>query len=163
MNDGEKLVRTYSDDKNMMMLKMKYHDNKEMMSMMIIVARTYWWCIFYPSPLLTDSNGSEVCSDVVFHVNTNHSNNLNTPFFSNFINFEYVHLALDPGHPEVRKGCNNITKWRKPSNFETFKPKTKVFMHFKFLLLCLLSLHCCLHTSHITAMERRASLLLCKQ
>ena len=81
MNDGEKLVRTYSDDKNMMMLKMKYHDNKEMMSMMIIVARTYWWCILYPSPLLTDSNGSEVCSDVVFLVNTNHSYNLNTPIF----------------------------------------------------------------------------------
>ena len=124
MNDGEKLVRTYSDDKNMMMLKMKYHENKEMMSLIIIVARTYWWCIFYPSPLLTDSNGSEVCSDVVFHVNTNHSNNLNTPFFSNFINFEYVHLALDPGHPEVRKGWDDITKWRKPSNFETVKPNT---------------------------------------
>ena len=41
MNDGEKLLRMYSDDMNMMMLKMKYHDNKEMMSMMIIVARTY--------------------------------------------------------------------------------------------------------------------------
>ena len=41
MNDGEKLVRTYSDDKNMMMLKMKYHENKEMMSLIIIVARTY--------------------------------------------------------------------------------------------------------------------------
>ena len=40
MNDGEKLVRTYSDDKNTVMLKMKYHENKEMMSMMIIVART---------------------------------------------------------------------------------------------------------------------------
>ena len=37
MNDGEKLVRMYCDDKNMMMLKMKYQD-KEMMSMMILVA-----------------------------------------------------------------------------------------------------------------------------
>ena len=36
MNDGEKLVRMYSDDKNMVMLKMKYHENKEMMSMIII-------------------------------------------------------------------------------------------------------------------------------
>ena len=44
--------------------------------------------------------------------------------FSNFINFEYVHLALDPGHPEVRKGWDDITKWRKPSNFETVKPNT---------------------------------------
>ena len=40
MNDGEKLVRTYSDDKKMMMLKVKYHENKEMMSVMVIVART---------------------------------------------------------------------------------------------------------------------------
>ena len=38
MNDGEKLLRMYSDDMNMMMLKMKYHENKEMMSMMILVA-----------------------------------------------------------------------------------------------------------------------------
>ena len=37
MIDGEKLVRMYSDDKNMVMLKRKYHENKEMM---IIVART---------------------------------------------------------------------------------------------------------------------------
>ena len=123
----------------------------------IVITRT-WWCrrwsimktriwwvwwllwqehivmhLMYPSPLLTDSNGSEVCSDVVFHVNTNHSYNLNTPFFqisqilnmsSVFMHRSNVHLALDPSHPEVRKGCDDITKWRKPSNFETVKPKT---------------------------------------
>ena len=38
MNDGEKLVRMYSDDKNM--VKRKYHENKEMVSMMVIVTRT---------------------------------------------------------------------------------------------------------------------------
>ena len=50
MNDGEKLVRTYSDDKNMVMLKRKYHENKEMMSMMIIVARTYCDASYTPLP-----------------------------------------------------------------------------------------------------------------
>ena len=68
---------------------------------------------------------------------------------SNFINFEYVHLALDPGHPEVRKGCDDITKWRKPSNFETVKPKKKGFHSLLpvvlFVIFTLLSPHISRH------------------
>ena len=50
MNDGEKSVKLYSDDKNMMMSKMKYHENKDMVSMMVIVARTYCDASYTPLP-----------------------------------------------------------------------------------------------------------------
>ena len=51
MNDGEKSVKLYSDDKNMMMSKMKYHENKDMVSMMVIVARTYCDASYVPLSL----------------------------------------------------------------------------------------------------------------
>ena len=127
MNDGEKLLRMYSDDMNMMMLKMKYHENKEMMSLMIIVARTYWWCILYPSPLLTDSNGSEVCSDVVFHVNTNHSNNLNIPFFFKFHKFWICPPCLGPWPPRGAEGLRWHHQMTQTFKFWNSQAKDKRF------------------------------------